>query len=265
MDQIESIRRIWKANEDFWNQKLLPCILEPLEHKGGLDTNGLWEHVLAIGFGRSVKTFESIQHLCNPSLARRLWDDAFVLTRSHYETFVTLEWIAREPEIRSNLFYDEYFLKMAHFLDQLDTERDDVRPERREAIFRERDEVLDRHNRGRGTLQLLPSLQDRVQSLVEPLKGIIPNLEWEYEFYYRDVSGFAHPSGWGTALSLVNSVDSTPTVECSPRTGYNAVSLNGAWFFRILRCWNRTFLPVSNETIETWHREWVLASGIMTE
>ena len=82
MDQIESIRRIWKANEDFWSQKLLPCILEPLEHKGGLDTNGLWEHVLAIGFGRSVKTFESIQHLCNPSLARRLWDDAFVLTRS---------------------------------------------------------------------------------------------------------------------------------------------------------------------------------------
>jgi hypothetical protein len=154
---------------------------------------------------------------------------------------------------------------MAHFLDQLGTERDDIRPERREAILRERDEVLDRHKRGCGTLQLLPSLQDRVQSLVGPLKGTILNLEWEYEFYYRDVSGFAHPSGWGTALSLVNSVDSTPTVECSHRTGYNAVSLNSAWFFRILRCWNRTFLLVSNETIETWHREWVLASGIMKE
>ena len=156
MDQIESIRRIWKANEDFWKQKLLPCILEPLEHKGGLDTNGLWEHVLAIGFGRSVKTFESIQHLCDPSLARRLWDDAFVLTRSHYETFITLEWIAREPETRSSLFYDEYSLKMAHFLDQLGTERDDIRPERREAILRERDEVLDRHKEVAGHCNYCP-------------------------------------------------------------------------------------------------------------
>ena len=187
MDQTESIKRIWEANEDFWNQKLIPFILEPLEHNGGLHTNGLWEHVLATAFGRSVKTFEAIQHLCNPSLTRRLWDDAFVLTRSHYETFITFEWIAREPETRSDLFFGEYSLKMAYFLDQLGEERDDVRPERREEILRERDEVLDRHKRRPGTLQLMPSLKDRVQSLAEPLKETVPNLEWEYEFYYRDV------------------------------------------------------------------------------
>jgi hypothetical protein len=264
-DQAESIRRIWQANEEFHTEKLVTYILEPLEQKGGLDTNGLWEHVLAVAFGRSVKTFEAIQRLCNLGLARRYWDDAFVLTRSHYETFVTLEWMARDTELRSNLFCDEYSLKMAHFLDLMGPEREDVRPESREEIIRERNETLKRHGRGSGTLQLLPSLKERVQSLTEPLKETVPNMEWEYEFYYRDVSGFAHPSGWGMTLSLANSHENIPTVECSPRVGYNALSLNGAWFFRILRRWNATFHVVPNETVDVWHKEWIHASGIVGE
>ena len=137
-----------------------------------------------------------------------------------------------------------------------------MRPERREEIIRERDEALKRHGRGPGTLQLLPSLHERVRSLAEPLKKAVPNLESEYEVYYRDVSGFAHPSVWGTALSLNDSEDSIPTVECSPRVGYNAVMLNGGLFFRILRCWNRRFRIVSEDTVDEWHREGIERSGI---
>jgi hypothetical protein len=261
MEATTSIRRIWEANEVLWNQRVIPLILEPLEKKGGLSTSGLWNHILATAFGRSQKTFESIQILCSPSLPRRYWDDAFVLTRSHYETFITMEWIAQDPDPRSQLFWDEYALKQAHFLEALGMDRDDVRRERRDEIIRERDEALKRHGRRPGTLQLLPSLQERVRSLAEPLKKTVPNLEWEYEFYYRDVSGFAHPSGWGTALSLTNSEDSVPTVECSPRVGYNAVMLNGGWFFRILRCWNRRFRIVSEDTVDECHREWIERSG----
>ncbi|ALA57795.1 DUF5677 domain-containing protein [Nitrospira moscoviensis] len=193
--------------------------------------------------------------------ARNRWPDSAEYT-SHYETFITMEWIAQDTDLRSQLFWDEFALKQAHFLEALGPDRNDVRPERREEIIRERDEALKRHKRGPGTLQLLPSLQERVRSLAEPLKETVPNLEWEYEFYYRDVSGFAHPSGWGTALSLSGSDDSIPTVECSPRVGYNAVMLNGGWLFRILRCWNRKFRIVSEDTVNEWHREWAARSRV---
>ncbi|ALA57792.1 hypothetical protein NITMOv2_1364 [Nitrospira moscoviensis] len=83
MEAIDSIKRIWEANGVLWHRRVVPLILEPLEKRGGLDTSGLWDHVLATAFGRSQKTFESIQLLCDPALPRRFWDDAFVLTRSH--------------------------------------------------------------------------------------------------------------------------------------------------------------------------------------
>jgi Family of unknown function (DUF5677) len=177
MEALEASKRIWEANSVLWNQRVISSILEPLERKGGLDTNGLWDHVLATAFGRSQKTFESIQILCDPALPRRFWDDALVLTRSHYENFITMEWIAEDPDSRSQLFWDEYALKQAHFLEALGAERDDVRRERREEVIRERDEALKRHGRQSGTLGLLPSLQERVRSLAEPLKGTVPNLE----------------------------------------------------------------------------------------
>jgi len=263
--QIEAINRIWRANEELWKGKVIPQILEPLERKGGLNTSGLWQHVLATAFGRTQKTFEAIQLLCNPSLPRRLWDDAFVLTRSHYETFVTLEWIALDPENRSQILLDEYALKSAHFLDMLGDVRKEVRPEKQAEIYKERDEALKRNSKGPGTLRLLPTLEERVRSLAEPLKSTVPHLVWEYEFYYRDVSGFAHPSGWGIVLSLSEAEDGIPTVESSPRVGHNAVNLNGGWFFRILRCWNRIFKMVSDETIDEWQKEWMIASGIVDE
>jgi hypothetical protein len=263
MDKLIAIKRIWEANENLWHGKIVPCILELLERKGGLDTNGLWEHVLATAFGRTQKTFESIQLLCNPALPRRLWDDAFILTRSHYETFVTLEWIAIDPESRSQLLVDEYAIKAAHFLDALGSDGQDVRPERWEEIYKDRDEALKRHSRNPGTLSFMPSLKQRVEALIEPLKRTVPNLNWEYGFYYRDVSGFSHPSGWGIVQSLSSVEGSIPTVEASPRIGYNAVMLNGGWFFRILRCWNRTFKVVADDTIDIWHREWMAKSGLL--
>ena len=33
MDQNEVIKRLWEANEDLCNQKILPVVLDPLEKK----------------------------------------------------------------------------------------------------------------------------------------------------------------------------------------------------------------------------------------
>lgn len=263
MDQSEAIKRIWETNEDLWNKKIIPLLLDPLEQKGGVDTNGQWEHILVTTFGNSLKTFESIQLLCNPSLPRLFWEDAFILTRRHFETFITMEWIAQDSPKRSILFMDEYFLKSAHLIDLMDEHSQEVLPEKRKEIYRNRDEVLKRYSRGVGTLSLLPTLKERVESLTEPLRSREPNLEWEYQFYYRDVSGFAHPSGWGIAQSISNPNGTVPVVEPPNRIGFNAVYLNGAWFFRLLKCWNRTFKEVSDETVEEWHQQWQINSGVM--
>lgn len=89
--QLDRMALVWQANECLWKDKLNPLLLAPLEEEGGIRWTGTWEHVLAIAFGRSLKTFEAVQLLSDPRRPRYLWDDAFVLTRSLYETFVTLE------------------------------------------------------------------------------------------------------------------------------------------------------------------------------
>ncbi len=259
----DDIVRIWKANDALWNTKIIPFVLEPLERAGGLDTDGEWKHIAAIAFGRTQKTFEAIQVLMEPGRPRRLWDDAFVLTRGHYETFVTLEWIKLDPESRARVVVDEFVLKQAHLLDLMGDTRNEVRAERQEEIARERAEVLKRHGKGVGTIGLLPSLQERVRGIAEPLRSEHPNLEWEYEFYYRDVSGFAHPSGWGFVLSLQSGQDEVPVVEASPRNGYNAVFCNGGWFFRILKCWNVVFGKIPSDQIKEWERVWAQQAGII--
>lgn len=99
-----------------------------------------------------------------------------------------------------------------------------------------------------------------MNSLTAPLKNREPNLKWEYDFYYRDVSGFAHPSGWGTGQSISDPNGTVPVVEPQNRLGINAVYLNGAWFIRLLKCWNRTFNEVSTEIVEEWHQEWFIKS-----
>jgi hypothetical protein len=252
--QLDRIALVWQANEWLWNDKIVPQLLAPLEKEGGIRWTGTWEHVLVIAFGRSLKTFESVQLLSDPRRPRYLWDDAFVLTRSLYETFVTLEW-ARASTDRAQMVLDEFTLKLAHFVQHL--RKDRLNPEQILEIFADRDAVIQRHGRGPGALSLLPSLEDRVRTIAESLKERHPNLEWEYESYYRDVSGIAHMSGWGLVLSM-----SGETVRSSPRTGYNAVLCNGLWIFRILNCWNRTFRRIADDTLNDWLTEWAKRAGI---
>lgn len=150
---------------------------------------------------------------------------------------------------------DEFTLKLAHFVQHL--RKDRLNPEKILEIFADRDAVLQRHKRNPGTLSLLPSIEHRVRTIAEPLKETYADLEWEYEFYYRDVSGFAHMSGWGMVLSM-----SGETVQSSPRTGYYAVLCNGLWLFRILKCWNRTFRRIADDTLNDWLTEWAKRAGI---
>ena len=252
--QLDRIALDWQANERLWNDKLIPMLLDPLEKEGGIHWTGTWEHVLAIAFGRSLKTFEAVQLLSDLRRPRYLWDDAFVLTRSLYETFVTLEW-ARVSTDGAQIVLDEFTLKLAHFVQHL--RKDRLNPERMLEIFADRDAVLQRHGRNPGTLSLLPSIEHRVRTIAEPLKETYADLEWEYEFYYRDVSGFAHMSGWGMVLSM-----SGETVQSSPRTGYYAALCNGLWLFRILNCWNRTFRRIADDTLNDWLTEWAARTDI---
>jgi hypothetical protein len=258
----DNITRVWTANDILWNTRIVPLVLEPLERAGGLHTTGAWQHIVAITFGRTQKTFEAIQVLMNPSRPRRLWDDAFILTRTHYETFVTLEWIKLDSERRAQLVEDEFALKQAHFLELMGDTRNEVSSERQGEILRERDEVLRRHGRGARTIRLLPSLEERVRDIATALRAKHPHLQWEYDFYYRDVSAFAHPSGWGLVLSLHWSPEEVPMVEASVRNGYNAVFCNGGWFFRIFKCWNSVFGRLSAEMVRGWEREWAREAGI---
>ena len=147
-------------------------------------------------------------------------------------------------------------------LDLLGNNEENIPSEKRLEIYRQRDEVLKKHSRKPGTLHLLPKLNLRVNSLVEPLKTREPNLAWEYDFYYRDVSGFSHPSGWGSKNSLSYAEGSVTVVKPQNRIGRNAVLLNGSGLFRIMKCWNRTFKVLSEETLDTWHRLWMTKSGI---
>lgn len=258
-----NIRQVWDANEELWNTRIIPEILVPLETGGGLDTSGPWHHVAAIAFGRTVKTFEAIQLLAHPERPQRLWDEAFVLTRLHYENFVTLEWIRLDPEPRAQLVLDEFALKQAHFMESLGEDREGIALERSKEILQERDKVLSHYAKRPGTLHLLPKLEERVRAIATPLKEQYPHLEWEYNFYYRDVSGFAHPSGWGVVLSLSGNPDEVPMVEASVRNGYNAVFCNGGWLFRILKCWNAVFNRVLGDRVKEWEKEWAVRAGIV--
>ena len=262
VDQLEEIRLIWRNNEELWRTRIEPEILIPLEKVGGVGTPGTWENIVATAFGRSLQTFESVQMLSNPSNPRRLWTDAFILTRIHFETFVTIEWLSvGDHEARVACFEDEYPLKMAYLLDQLGELREQVQREKREQIYRNRDEVLSRHGRSQGTLNLTPSLADKVREVARELPQRHQHLLSQYQNYYRDVSGFAHPSAWGLVGSLSDIAPEIQSVEPPLRVGYLAVFCNGGWFLKVLDCWNRVFKKVPAEKVDNWFKEWVLKSG----
>ena len=67
-----NIERVWTANEELWNTRIIREVLDPLEKEGGLGTPGAWQRIVTIPFGRTQKTFEAIQLLADPKRARRL-------------------------------------------------------------------------------------------------------------------------------------------------------------------------------------------------
>lgn len=251
---LEDVRRIWRANEVLWNEKVGP-VLESLNKAGGIVAKSKWEHIVAFAFGRSKETFQAIQLLCNPGAERNFWSDGFVLSRSLFETFITLEWVAQDSESRAILLFDEYILKEAHFLEYLEEQRDRVRPERQREILGMREEVLRRHNRGAGTLALMPFVEQRAREIAQALKDIYPSILWEYEVYYRDVSGFAHPSAWGS-MSFLRKENGPVVVESTPEVGRKAVLCNGDFFLRIINRWNAVFEVRPRETVSQWQADW---------
>jgi hypothetical protein len=156
------------------------------------------------------------------------------------------------------LFVDEYILKEAHVLDHLEEQQERVRPERQEEILRLRAEVLQRHGRGTGALHLLPPIETQAREIAPALKEIYPNILWEYDVYYRDVSGFSHPSAWGT-MSFLRKESDPILVESTPEVGRKAVLCNGDWFLRITNRWNAVFEVLPRETVTEWQADWAAA------
>jgi len=253
--QLQEVVHIWKCNEELWSTKIEPQILVPLEKAGGVKTPGPWENVVATAFGRALQTFQSIQLLCKPDNPLRLWADAFILTRILFETFVTLEWIDLDQESRLALFEDVYALKLAHFYEQLGELKEQVDKEKQKQIIQNRDEVVKRRE-CKSTAELLPSVRQRAIEVATKLPKKYPHLASQYEFYYRDVSSFAHPSAWGMVCSLSDLGGSLQSVEPSPQTGFKAVFCNGGWFFNVLKIWNEVFGAVPGNTVEQWFKEW---------
>lgn len=254
--------QLWTVNDDLWNKTILPLLLIPLEEKGGVHTTGLWKHIVATTFGNAIETFQAVHILCNPSHSRQYWRDAYVLTRSNFEAFVTLEWIAVDPDSRSSRFMDEFTLKQAHFLDMLEDEKEKVDPSKRLVIYQQRDEVLAKYSRGPGTLNLMPSLEERVRS--PEVKAKYQKILWEYDMYYRDVSSFSHPSGWGLFSRATDLNQPVMYIESTPEIGFKALLCNVGWFFRILDCFNRVFQVVPSPLIQGWHDTWTKQAAALS-
>jgi len=251
---LRDVRRFWVANELLRHEKVAP-VLDTVNKGGGVSAKSVWDYIVSFAFGRSWETFQAIQTLCNPDQKPNFWADGFILTRPLFETFVTLEWIAADTIPRAELFRDEYILKEAYLFEHLEEQQERVRPEKQQEIQRLKAEVLTRHNRGPGTLSLVPSMEQRVRDIAGPLEDIYPNLSWEYEVYYRDVSGFAHPSAWGT-MSFIRSTATPLRAESTPEIGRKAVFCNGEWFLRVINRWNAVFQVCSREQISSWHAQW---------
>ena len=257
---VQKVFHIWKCNEELWSTKIEPQILAPVEKAGGVNTPGPWENVVATAFGRSLQTFQSVQLLCKPDNPLPLWADAFILTRALFETFVTLEWVDLDRESRLSLFEDEYALKLAHFYEQQGDLKEQVEKERKDHILRGKEDVVRRRACGPNRLSLIPSVKDRTTDVGNKLSRRYPHLKSQYENYYRDVSSFAHPSAWGLSCSLSEVSPTVQSVEPLPRIGFMAVFCNGGWFFNVLRCWNKVFRMVPEESIEQWSKEWTYAA-----
>lgn len=253
--RLRDASEIWAANDELWQRKIRP-LLATLNERGSIVPRNKWQKIVAVAFSRSLEIFQAVQLLCHPDCENAFWVSGLVLTRSNFETFTTLEWIGQDTEARVQLFLDEEVLSTAHFLRQVPEEhRYYVRPESQEEIFRREAEVLQRYECGPGRLRLLPSVGKRLRTIAEALAPTYADLLWEYEVYYRDVSGFVHPSAWGL-ISFLEPEDGPIRLESPPDIGRRALVCNGEWFFRVLNRWNTVFEALPPAPLTEWYTEW---------
>jgi Family of unknown function (DUF5677) len=190
-DPAEEARKIWLANEKLWNENVEPKIVDPIGSSGGIDNRDVWHQILTAAFGRSLETFQAVQRLSNPREPRQFWADAFVLTRLHFETLVTLEWIAHDEKNRSQMYLDEQALKKAQFLEVLGEKAAEIPTDRRTEIVREREEIEQEYKLKPGTRSVMPRIQPMVDEVAALRRNMYPNLRLDYDPYiietYRDL------------------------------------------------------------------------------
>lgn len=194
------LRQQWDNNQRLWDERVTKDLLIPLDARGGLRIQQEEDAVAITALGPSMETFRAVQRLCDPRADEALWADGFVLTRNLFETSVTLEWIKLDRKERAQLFQDDFVLKRVHFMKMVGD--DQVRPEKRAEICSQHEDVIRRRGCGPDKQSLLPHLAERVREVATSIPTEQPPLQWEYDMYYRDVSGFAHPSGWGMWSTL---------------------------------------------------------------
>ncbi len=256
-DRLASqLRGLWDNNHRLWEDHINKELLIPLDAKGGLTIQQDADAVAITALGPSMETFRAIQVLCNPRAGEAFWADGFILTRNLFEIYVTLEWIEQDRKERAQLYHDEYVLKAVHFVRMLDEDDEDkVRPEKRAEIHNWHEDVMRRRKCGPDKQSLLPSFAERTRDVATKVPLEHPHLQWEYNMYYRDVSAYAHSSGWGMWSTLTRR-DGPLEMKTSPTVGIKALMCNGAWFLRVIRVWNKVAGVLPDSHLKAWEAEW---------
>jgi len=233
----KDVIRVWAANESLLRERIHPLVIEPLSRPPGLPSKNDWDYILATYLARCFDTFRAIHILCNPNMEAKLWIDADILSRSMFEVDVTLRWCRK--------FLNDYHLKVARVFEALPgPQKSEVARERQTQIGEREASVLQTYNRGPGTMSVMVGLEQICRELSEGEKE--PNLLWEYNAYYREVSSFAHPTMWHL-FSYRAKLFPITEVAPPPEAGYRALLVSGGCFLRILGRWNRHFrrMPAS--------------------
>lgn len=147
---------------------------------------------------------------------------------------------------------------MAHFLRML-TDKTVVSSEKQKEIEGWHRDVMARHHCDPTKQKLLPSIEKRVNEVAAQLSAECPHLQFHYEMYYRDVSGFAHSSAWGIMSRLPRSTSGPIEATADPSLGIQALMTNGEWFLRVLWAWNKVAKVLTEEQIQGWQKEWAEA------
>lgn len=242
---IEDVERVWEANRVL-REKVQPYLTPTF------DTKSKFQHTVAVAFGRTLETFQAVQLLCNPNSSPVYWIEGFILTRSLFETYVTLRWISLDATARTQQFLDEFHLKVERAIRISVRERDSFTAEQQKNVVQTSTEVRRRYGLGKGASRLMPGIEPMVREIDKGSAGST-NLCDEYERYYRDVSQFVHLSSWGLFHCLVQ--DDVAEFQ-TPDVGVKAVFQNGRLFVRLLAQWNDIFKVMSDSALQRLLDEW---------